>query len=263
MATDKDKAENYFKAGRGLASSDDSLSAVVKKMEGLAVQVAEAPTMDVRDVLEKSFQSVVASIGKKLDLGRGMDGTCSTWKSLQSVVALIGKKLDLGRGVRNLAALLAIDDVAPLYADNFHLESAKPVNFEDLLSHMFHVAKSSTAPEKTLLDVLEITRLSMYLWCPPRSEDSEADPYTEDHVKEDKWDAAGATQACIRVIARRSGGADARLGALKLLATLLHGSSNRARDTMAAFLTEHREICSGARETMAAFLTEHREICSG
>ncbi|KAJ1475800.1 hypothetical protein T484DRAFT_3150160 [Baffinella frigidus] len=164
------QAEKYFKAGRALAlamhallrrggpdfENHDSLSGIIAKLKGLAVQVAEAPTMDVRDVLEKSFHSVVAAVGRKLEIGRGE---------------------------RHLAALLAIDGPAPI-ADNTLMESAKRVSFEELLAHMLLVAKSSTAPEKTLLDVLEITRLSMYLWKPPLTEDSEAEEDTENQAKE-------------------------------------------------------------------------------
>jgi hypothetical protein len=78
---------------------------------------------------------------------------------------------------------------------------------------------------------------------------------------QDKWDAAGATHACIRVIARRGGGADARLSAFKLLATLLHGES-RVPLTMATFLLDHRELCTGFFQARLQRLTYPRSQLS-
>ena len=250
------------RGGSEYESGPDTLLDFVEKMERPLVRAPQAPAVDVRDVLEKSFQSVACVVGAKFGDNRGM---------------------------QNLAALLAVDDEAPL-ADVYTPEAAKTATYEELLSHILSVASSPSASEKTLIDILNIARLSMYLWKALRTSEKvvEDEPNAEElHVKEiyedyvalrpmhhswerkgynldqvvsgvafvqGKWDAAGATQACIRVVARHSGGAEARLAAWKLLATLLHGAQSPARDTMASFLTQHHKLCSGFFQTCALVL---------
>jgi len=137
---------------------------------------------------------------------------------MQSTVLSAGKCLGLGRGMRNLAALLAIDDVAPIYTDMETRDAAEPETFSEILSQILQVAarqrtnfpflahspipsvpiscgtcrrpftpllsssqvaKSPTASERTLQEMLELARLSMYLWRsdgePPHTEESAQD----------------------------------------------------------------------------------------